>query len=82
MGATGAAAQPRNLIGKAPGLGTGRRRRYRYLPDVLVLQEAAAVATAIALMMATRTIHPPGATALIAVIGGEGMRWMGICFRS
>ena len=36
------------------------------------------MATAIALMMATRTIHPPGgATALIAVIGGEQVHALG-----
>jgi CBS-domain-containing membrane protein len=50
----------------------------RYLPDLLFVQEAAAVATAIALMMATRTIHPPGgATALIAVIGPDAVRGLG-----
>jgi CBS-domain-containing membrane protein len=52
-----------------------------YLPDVLILQEAFAVATAIALMQLTRTMHPPGgATALITVIGGTEIHSMGIGF--
>ena len=48
------------------------------LPEPLWLSAAIAVATAIALMHATQTLHPPGgATALIAVIGGEGVRQLG-----
>ena len=71
-------SQPRNLVGghlisAAVGVAC-----FRYLPDVLALQEAAAVATAIALMMLTRTIHPPGgATALIAVVGSDAVRGLG-----
>ena len=71
-------SQPRNLIGghlvsAAVGIAC-----YRYLPDFPVLQEAAAVATAIALMMATHTLHPPGgATALIAVIGSDAVHGLG-----
>jgi len=63
-------SQPRNLMGghlisAAVGVAC-----YRYLPDIAILQEATAVATAVALMLATHTVHPPGgATALIAVIG-------------
>jgi len=54
---------------------------WHYLPDVLILQEAFSVATAIALMQLTRTMHPPGgATALIAVIGGAEVHSMGIGF--
>jgi CBS-domain-containing membrane protein len=45
------------------------------------LAAAAAVATAIALMHATRTLHPPGgATALIAVIGGEKIHALGFTY--
>lgn len=71
-------SQPRNLFGghlisAAVGVAC-----FRYLPDVSVLQEAAAVATAIALMMLTHTIHPPGgATALIAVIGSDAVHALG-----
>jgi len=71
-------AQPRNLIGGHLISAVVGVACYRYLPEILVLQEAAAVATAIALMQMTRTIHPPGgATALIAVIGGEPVHSLG-----
>lgn len=71
-------AQPRNLIGGHLVSAAAGIACYHYLPDVLMLQEAAAVATAIALMMVTRTIHPPGgATALIAVIGDEAVHVLG-----
>lgn len=71
-------SQPRNLIGghllsAAVGVAT-----FHFLPDVSVLQEAVAVATAIVLMQITRTIHPPGgATALIAVIGSDEIHQLG-----
>lgn len=71
-------SQPRNLIGGHVISAIVGVACYRYLPDLLFVQEAAAVATAIALMMATRTIHPPGgATALIAVIGPDAVRDLG-----
>jgi CBS-domain-containing membrane protein len=39
------------------------------------------VATAIAVMHATKTLHPPGgATALIAVIGGPGIHKLGYMY--
>jgi CBS-domain-containing membrane protein len=42
------------------------------------LAQAMAVASAIAAMHLTRTLHPPGgATALIAVIGSEGVHQLG-----
>jgi len=73
-------SQPRNLIGGHLISAVVGVACYRYLPDVLLVQEATAVATAIALMMATGTVHPPGgATALIAVIGPEavvGLGWV------
>lgn len=71
-------SQPRNLIGGHVISALVGVACYRYLPDVLVLQESAAVATAIALMMVTRTVHPPGgATALIAVIGPDAVHGLG-----
>ncbi len=74
-------SQPRNLIGGHLISAVVGVACYRYLPDVLVVQEAAAVATAIALMMATRTIHPPGgATALIAVIGSDTVHDLGFAY--
>jgi CBS-domain-containing membrane protein len=74
-------AQPRNLIGGHVLSALVGMLTWHYLPDVLILQEAFAVATAIALMQLTRTMHPPGgATALIAVIGGAEVHSMGIGF--
>ena len=71
-------SQPRNLIGGHMISAIVGVACFRYLPDLLFIQASAAVATAIALMMLTRTVHPPGgATALIAVIGPEAIRGMG-----
>ena len=47
----------------------------------MVLASSLAVSTSIALMHLTKTLHPPGgATALIAVIGGEKIRAMGLLY--
>lgn len=71
-------SQPRNLIGGHMLSAAVGVACYRYLPDIAIVQEAAAVATAIALMVATHTIHPPGgATALIAVIGSDEVHALG-----
>lgn len=51
------------------------------LGDTPWLASGLAVGTAIALMSATGTLHPPGgATALIAVTGGEGIRQLGLLY--
>jgi len=48
------------------------------MSDDPILASGLAVSTAIALMHATQTLHPPGgATALIAVIGGPGIHSLG-----
>ncbi len=71
-------AQPRNLVGghvvsAITGVTAGL-----LLPDVTWLAACLAVSTAIALMLLTGTLHPPGgATALIAVTGGESIRQLG-----
>ncbi len=71
-------AQPRNLIGGHLVSALIGVTCYRYLPDLPMLQEGVAVATAIAAMMLTHTVHPPGgATALIAVIGSEHIHTLG-----
>ncbi len=45
------------------------------------LAAALAVSLAIAAMLATKTVHPPGgATALIAVIGGPGVHTLGFLY--
>ena len=74
-------AQPRNFIGghmisAAIGVAT-----YKLLPAPLWLTSAIAVATSIAIMHATKTLHPPGgATALIAVIGSQKIHNLGYLY--
>ena len=71
-------AQPRNMVGghflsSLVGIGFGM-----VIPDITWLAACLAVATAIAVMHISKTLHPPGgATALIAVTGGEGIRQLG-----
>ena len=74
-------AQPRNLVGghiisAFVGVLAGKLFGYNML-----LAASLAVSTSIALMHLTKTLHPPGgATALIAVIGGEQIRAMGMLY--
>lgn len=74
-------AQPRNLVGGhviSALIGVACARLF---PDMLQLAAPLAVATAIAAMHATRTLHPPGgATALIAVIGGPAIHRLGFLY--
>lgn len=71
-------AQPRNLVGGhivSALVGVSCRMLW---PEQTILAACLAVSTAIALMHAGRTLHPPGgATALIAVIGGESIHALG-----
>lgn len=71
-------SQPRSLIGGhfiSAALGV---LAAQVLPGHLALAAALAVATAVAAMHLTRTLHPPGgATALIAVIGGPSIHALG-----
>jgi CBS-domain-containing membrane protein len=65
-------AQPRNLIGGHVISAVIGVLSYQLLHDTMWLAASMAVATAIAVMHATKTLHPPGgATALIAVIGSQ-----------
>ena len=74
-------AQPRNLLGGHILSALIGVSAYRIFPDHLWLAAAVAVATAIAVMHATKTLHPPGgATALIAVIGGEKIHDLGYLY--
>lgn len=74
-------AQPRNLIGGHVLSAVVGVTSYQMLGDHIWLAAAAAVATAIAVMHATKTLHPPGgATALIAVIGGESVHRLGYLY--
>jgi CBS-domain-containing membrane protein len=74
-------AQPRNLVGGhvlSALVGVACRQ---LLDPNLWLAAALAVSTAIAVMHATRTLHPPGgATALIAVIGGDRIHSLGFMY--
>jgi CBS-domain-containing membrane protein len=71
-------AQPRNLLGGHLISALIGVSAYKLLFPHLWLAAALAVATAIALMHATKTLHPPGgATALIAVIGGPKIAALG-----
>ncbi len=71
-------AQPRNLIGGHLLSALVGVTVYKLFYGQLWLAAPVAVATAIALMHATRTLHPPGgATALIAVIGSPKIHALG-----
>jgi len=74
-------AQPRNLVGGHVLSGFVGVASYQLLHAHLWVAAAVAVATAIALMHATKTLHPPGgATALIAVIGSEKIHELGFLY--
>ena len=74
-------AQPRNLIGGHMLSAVIGVLCWKLLHQHLWLAEAMAVATAIAVMHATRTLHPPGgATALIAVIGSPQIHSIGFFY--
>ena len=74
-------AQPRNLVGGHLLSALVGVICWKLLHQHLWLAESLAVATAIALMHATRTLHPPGgATALIAVIGGPKIHALGFLY--
>ncbi len=74
-------AQPRNLIGGHIISAIIGVTTYKLLHNQMWLAAAVAVATAIAVMHATRTLHPPGgATALIAVIGSPKIHNLGYLY--
>ncbi|MEN8264221.1 MAG: HPP family protein [Nitrospirota bacterium] len=74
-------AQPRNLIGGHVFSAVIGVVCYQWLNPNMWLASSVAVATAIAFMHATKTLHPPGgATALIAVIGSEKIHDLGYLY--
>ena len=74
-------AQPRNLVGGHLLSATVGVLCYLLLSPWPWLAAPLAVATAIALMHLTRTLHPPGgATALIAVAGSDQVHALGLMF--
>ncbi len=74
-------AQPRNLLGGHILSALIGVTAYKCLEGELWLASAVAVATAIFVMHATKTLHPPGgATALIAVIGSQKIHDLGYLY--
>ncbi len=74
-------AQPRNFVGGHIISALIGVTTYNLLGDYMWVATSVAVATAIAAMHATKTLHPPGgATALIAVIGSEKIHALGYLY--
>lgn len=74
-------AQPRNLLGGHVICALIGVTAWQLLYPVPWLAAAVAVATAVAAMQVTRTVHPPGgATALIAVIGSDQIHALGYLY--
>jgi CBS-domain-containing membrane protein len=74
-------AQPRNLLGGHILSALIGVTCYKLFYGQMWLASALSVATAIAIMHATRTLHPPGgATALIAVIGSDQIHNLGYLY--
>ena len=71
-------SQPRNLIGGHVLSAIIGVTVFALIGNNLILACSLAVSLAIAVMHLTRTLHPPGgATALIAIIGGEKIHSLG-----
>ena len=74
-------AQPRNLVGGHVISAVIGVACFQILGASIWLAAAVAVATAIAVMHLTKTLHPPGgATALIAVIGSDSILNLGYLY--
>ncbi len=74
-------AQPRNLIGGHLLSGLVGVACYQLFGETIWIAAALAVSLAIVAMLATKTLHPPGgATALIAVIGGQKIHSLGFLY--
>lgn len=73
-------AQPRNLLGGQVLSAAAGVLTYQVLGTAW-LAAGVAVSLSIGLMVSTRTLHPPGgATALIAVIGGDRVHQLGLLY--
>ena len=74
-------AQPRNLIGGHIISGLVGVACYQIFGQTIWMAASLGVSFAIAVMLATKTLHPPGgATALIAVIGGQKIHDLGFLY--
>src|SRR3990167_6579618 len=74
-------AQPRNVIGGHIVSGLVGVASFHFFGGTPWVAAAMGVSLAIVAMLVTKTLHPPGgATALIAVIGGEKVHELGILY--
>lgn len=74
-------AQPRNFVGGHVISALIGVFFYKAFHDQIWLAASVSVATALAVMHVTKTLHPPGgATALIAVIGGDKVHKLGYLY--
>ncbi len=74
-------AQPRNFLGGHIISALIGVASYKIFHNHMWLTASVAVATAIAVMHATKTLHPPGgATSLIAVIGSQKIHNLGYLY--
>lgn len=74
-------AQPRNFLGGHIFSALIGVSAYKLLFPHIWLAAAVGVATSIAVMHLTRTLHPPGgATALIAILGGQKIHNLGYLY--
>lgn len=74
-------SQPRNLVGGHIVSGLVGVASYQLFGGTLWMAAVLSVSVALAAMMATKTMHPPGgATALIAVIGGSKVHALGFLY--
>lgn len=74
-------AQPRNLVGGHIIAGIIGVACYKLFGGTIWIAGALAASLAIVAMLLTKTLHPPaGATALIAVIGGEKIHDLGFLY--
>lgn len=74
-------AQPRNVLGGHILSAIVGVACYQLLGGTIWVAAAIGVSLAIAIMLLTKTVHPPaGATALIAIIGGEKIHALGFLY--
>jgi CBS-domain-containing membrane protein len=74
-------AQPRNLVGGHIIAGLIGVACYKFFGGTIWIAGSLAASLAIVAMLLTKTLHPPaGATALIAVIGGDKIHNLGFLY--
>lgn len=74
-------AQPRNLIGGHLISAVIGVSVYKLLPEIIWITAPLAVSLSVIAMQYTKSLHPPGgATALLAVIGTEKIKYLGFMY--